>query len=179
MSFASILSGPAEEAPPKRQSPPLEAAAPAPMTSESALKARSPVPIAASISQPKIKEQDPDSAPSLSSIKADMRPSSTERRLRTGELEPTVSTPINANGLPTRAAPARKLLSERDNEAVNKLMAEIDNADKSDVEGPGFEGEMERYQARGRKRVIDAEKAESVRRKVFILHPAYPQDIRC
>lgn len=107
--------------------------------------------------------------PSLSSIEADPRASSTEMRHWAGEFEPTVPTTSSVNGLPTRAAPARRLLSDRDNEIVNRLMAEIDNADKSDVEGPGFEEELERYEARGRKRAINAEKAESVRRKVCIL----------
>lgn len=45
-------------------------------------------------------------------------------------------------------------------------MAELDSMEKSDVESPGFEWELERYTAKGKKRAMDAERAESVRRKV-------------
>ncbi|THC95514.1 hypothetical protein EYZ11_004986 [Aspergillus tanneri] len=162
MSFASILSGPAEETSPKRPSPPEEAA-PAPLASEPTIKSRSPVPTHASLPQTRIKELETDPAAILSSMKVDKRPASVERRRQVAESEPAKST--HTNGLPTRAANARKMLSERDSEAVNRIMAEIDTAEKSDVDGPGFEGDLERYNARGRKRALNAERAENIRRK--------------
>jgi DNA helicase INO80 len=98
---------------------------------------------------------------------------SAEKRRRNVEQEPksAEALPIpSTNGTfePTKASRVanRKTLTERDAEAINKIIAEIDNADKSDVESPGFEAEYERYVLKGKKRALDAEKAEGVRRKV-------------
>lgn len=76
-----------------------------------------------------------------------------------------VSEPGNATTQP-RAMKPRKMLTERDLEVINKIMNDIDNAEKSDVEAPGFEGERERYITKGKKRVLDTAKVEDLRRKV-------------
>jgi DNA helicase INO80 len=98
---------------------------------------------------------------------------SAEKRRRNVEQEPKSAEVLpvaSANGAfePTKAArvPHRKTLTERDAETINKIIAEIDNADKSDVESPGFEPEYERYIVKSKKRALDAEKAEGIRRKV-------------
>lgn len=64
-----------------------------------------------------------------------------------------------------RPAP-RKTLSQRDIEYINKIMNDIDNEEKSDVEGPGFEAEAERYSFKGKKRAFNTERAEGVKCKV-------------
>jgi DNA helicase INO80 len=53
-----------------------------------------------------------------------------------------------------------------DLEQVNRAMAEIDNAEKSDVEGPGFGAEFERYKEKTHKRSLESSRAEQIRRKV-------------
>jgi DNA helicase INO80 len=50
---------------------------------------------------------------------------------------------------------------------VNKIITEIDSAEKSDVEAAGFEKERERYLARGKKRLRDVDRAEGIKRKVW------------
>lgn len=62
--------------------------------------------------------------------------------------------------------PPRRIMSEKETEMVNKYLAEIDNAEKSDVEEPGFEKERERYKIKGKKRAFDFERGESIKRKV-------------
>lgn len=53
-----------------------------------------------------------------------------------------------------------------DSEQVNRAAAEIDNAEKSDVEEPGFGVELERYKEKGHKRSLESSRAEQIRRKV-------------
>jgi len=47
---------------------------------------------------------------------------------------------------------------------------EIEQQDLSDVEGPGFERSFDQWASRSKKRVIELEYQESVRRKVSILY---------
>jgi DNA helicase INO80 len=49
-------------------------------------------------------------------------------------------------------------------------MAEIENAEKSDLEAPGFEEEYKRYSTKSKKRALDAERVEGIRRKVSYGH---------
>jgi DNA helicase INO80 len=53
-----------------------------------------------------------------------------------------------------------------DLEQVNRAAAEIDHAEKSDVEEPGFGVELERYKEKGHKRSLESSRAEQIRRKV-------------
>jgi DNA helicase INO80 len=46
-------------------------------------------------------------------------------------------------------------------------MLDIDNGEKSDVEGPGFENEMQVYREKGRKRLVESYRSEQISRKVF------------
>jgi DNA helicase INO80 len=55
-----------------------------------------------------------------------------------------------------------------DLEQVNRAAAEIDQAEKSDVEDPSFDAEFGRYQEKGYKRSLDGSRAEQIRRKVGI-----------
>lgn len=172
MSFASILSGPTEErSPPKKQSPPpglasVHSAAP----SVNAASLSPPPPISA---QPKVRDIEP--APTPSSVRLEKKPS-TDKRRRNMEKDQE-GAGISANGVdPSKAPRPRKILSEKESEVVNKYMAEIDNAEKSDVEAPGFEKERERYLLKGKKRALDVERAEGLRRKVrfpLTSHPTY------
>ncbi|KKK22969.1 DNA helicase ino80 [Aspergillus rambellii] len=169
MSFASILSGPADEehAPPKRASPP-PATTPVPSAPASVAATSLSPPPPAPVVPTKAKPLEPvTSAPSSRSEK---KPAS-ERRRRTTEKEHKVTespAPTSANGMSeprTSRAPTRRTLSERDTEIINKIMNEIDNAEKSDVEAPGFEKERERYLSKGMKRVLDYDQTESLKRK--------------
>ncbi|XHG00379.1 Putative DNA helicase ino80 [Aspergillus wentii] len=163
MSFASILSGPAEEERSHKRPaspPPAPSGAPHPPAS---------LPIQAQ------KPREPEHAPTPSLPRLEKKPA-VDRRRRNVEKEAIAdelpATP-SANGVSGsikgpaqgRATSFRKTLSEQDLEAVNKIMNDIDNAEKSDVEGPGFEAEMDRYLSKGKKRVINSEKAEGLRRK--------------
>lgn len=168
MSFASILSGPTEEErpPPKRPSPPP----PAPV----APVAPPPPPFA--LTEQKYREPEPAPPPLLP--KLEEKPVAKERR-RNVEQEPPVGNfllaPPSANGAaaelnktpPQARAPApRKTLSERDLEIINKISADIDNEEKSDMEAPGYEAEFERYVSKGKKRAMNTERNEGIKRKV-------------
>ncbi|KAL4912503.1 SNF2 family N-terminal domain-containing protein [Aspergillus aurantiobrunneus] len=162
MSFASILSGPTEERSPKRQSPPPGmASVPSVAPSVNATSLSPPPPALVSS---KVKDIEP--APSASSFRFEKK-SSTDKHRRNTEKDQKV-TEISANGVaePNKITrPPRKILSEKETEIVNKYMAEIDNAEKSDVEGPGFEKERELYILKGKKRALDVERSEGIRRK--------------
>lgn len=173
MSFASILSGPAEErSPPKRQSPPPETT-PAPVTStpREATQLSPPPPPHVPPSHQKVKEQE-QVLPRL-----EKKPSS-EKRRRNAEQDNKAGEPSNgilSNGIPEPTKTTtqswsflspRKVLSERESETINKLMVEIDNAEKSDVEAPGFEEEYEQYKLQCKRRALHTLKEEGIKRKV-------------
>ncbi|KAK9588200.1 putative DNA helicase ino80 [Aspergillus fumigatus] len=181
MSFASILSGPTEETSPIKQ-PSLPEALPGPATTITpapptlapvpARRRLTPPPVTHALpptSQLKVKEPEPISPAALPRL--EKKPSA-EKRRRNVEQEPKSAEALpvaSTHGAfePTKAARVsnRKTLTERDAEAINKIIAEIDNADKSDVESPGFEVEYGRYMVKSKKRALDAEKAEGIRRK--------------
>ncbi|KAE8355522.1 SNF2 family N-terminal domain-containing protein, partial [Aspergillus coremiiformis] len=171
MSFASILSGPAEErSPPKRQSP-LPETTPAAVTStpRGATQLSPPPPTPVPPSHQRVKEQE-QVLPRL-----EKKPSSEKRRRNVEQDnkagEPFTSTSTNGVPAPTklsiqpRGSGSRKILSDRETETINKHMADIDNAEKSDVDAPGFEEEYKRYSMKSRKRALNAERIEGVRRK--------------
>lgn len=166
MSFASILSGPTEEErlPPKRPSPPPTQMAPvAPPPSfhiaDQTPKEPEPVPIHP---MPRFEEKQP--------IRERRRNVEQEERL-VGDLPvaPSANGDVpdikKTSSAPIRA-PAPRKLTERDMEIINKITADIDNGEKSDVETPGFEAEYERYISKGKKRALSSEKAEGMKRKV-------------
>lgn len=68
-----------------------------------------------------------------------------------------------------RPAKSRRTLTEKEMEVINKIMDDIDHAEKSDVEAPGFEGEFQRYLIKAQKRALDTDRDERLRRKVS--HP--------
>ncbi|PYH89530.1 hypothetical protein BO71DRAFT_106098 [Aspergillus ellipticus CBS 707.79] len=175
MSFASILSGPAEErAPSKRQS--SAEATPTPLASTSAAAASlSPPPTTATpASQSKSKDRGP--APTASLPRLEKKPSTEKRRrnidqdYKTTESRASSAT-INGVSDPTksstqpRASGSRHIMSERETEALNRALADMAEADKSDVEAAGYERFREEYLAKGKKRAFNTEQAEIVRRK--------------
>ncbi|KAK5689776.1 putative DNA helicase ino80, partial [Elasticomyces elasticus] len=117
--------------------------------------------------------------PALPKLEEKQPPKERRRHRRTVEQEPPVgefSVPAVPNGAAagdslkkpasTRPPPpSGRTLSERDIEVLNKITAEIENEDKSDVDAPGFEVELERYMSKGRKRALNTERSESIRRK--------------
>lgn len=159
MSFASILSGPAEERPPRRPSPP-PAVAPTPPSAPTF-----PTP------QRSLKEPELNSVSMFPRLE---RKPSTEKQPRLFEQGPDLSGMSSASAanqvrtpIQPRPPVPRKSLSHRDIENINKIMDDIEDADKSDVEGPGFEAEFERYVFKGKKRAATTQKVERHRCKVW------------
>ncbi|KAL3476121.1 SNF2 family N-terminal domain-containing protein [Aspergillus californicus] len=162
MSFASILSGPTEERSPKRLSPPPGlSGAPSAAPSINTTSLSPPPP--SSITPLRIRELEP--APPASSSRSEKRLSTDRRRRNSEKDQKGAEYPVNGVTEPPRIVRPRKILSERETEVINKMMNDIDNADKSDVEAPGFEQEHERYISKGKKRASDIERAEGARRK--------------
>ncbi|PYI10022.1 hypothetical protein BO78DRAFT_12307 [Aspergillus sclerotiicarbonarius CBS 121057] len=173
MSFASILSGPTEErAPPKRQS--SAEATPTPLAPASAVTASlSPPPTTSTSSQSKAKDRAPP--PNASLPRLEKKPG-TEKRRRNMELEHRTiesRTPNVANGVAdlaktpvqTRGPLPRHTMTEYEAEALNKALADMAEADKSDVEAPGYERFREEYVAKGKKRAFNTDQVEILRRK--------------
>ncbi|RAL05587.1 chromatin-remodeling ATPase INO80 [Aspergillus ibericus CBS 121593] len=172
MSFASILSGPTEErAPPKRQS--SAEATPTPLAPASAVTASRSPPPTTSTSQSKGKDRAP--VPTASLPRLEKRPG-TEKRRRNVELEHRTTesrTPNVANGVAdsaktpvqSRGPVPRHTMTEYEAEALSRALADMAEADKSDVEAPGYERFREEYIAKGKKRAFTTEQAEILRRK--------------
>ncbi|KAJ5145923.1 Helicase C-terminal [Penicillium bovifimosum] len=151
MSFASILSGPSDE-PARKPSPP-------------------PVPVIAHTHAPPVlthRHLDHNSTHGALAPKHEHR----------SEFDPNLDTPRGlhaTNGFtkpeaeysaPVPRAPLRKPFPPGvDLEQVNRAAAEIDQAEKSDVESPGFNAEQQRYQEISHKRSVESSRAEEVRRK--------------
>lgn len=82
---------------------------------------------------------------------------------------PTFGTFSTAKAPAVHQPAPRRTLSQRDIQQINKIMEDIDKEDTSDVEAPGFEGELDRYHYKGKKRALDTDRAEGVRCKVCYL----------
>ncbi|PGH15786.1 hypothetical protein AJ79_02166 [Helicocarpus griseus UAMH5409] len=145
MSFASILSGPAEERPARKATPPPRAS-----------KVNEPPAIAPA---PKVEKP---------------RQSTSERRRQPAHLEPSyndISPRPSTNGvsLTKTGAPShsrsRKSVVERENDKIAKAMERIDSLDKRDLEAPGFEHEYARYIRKGKKRAREVEAIEARKRR--------------
>ncbi|KAJ9196358.1 hypothetical protein DTO271D3_852 [Paecilomyces variotii] len=145
MSFASILSEPTEERSSRRPSPP-------PAVSGQITTEQTPA------SLPKL-EKKPSSDRKRRTVDYDTGAEETPAPAANGAAEPAKLAAAQQQGK------ARKTLSERELEAINKIIADIDNAEKSDVEGPGFEKEHERYLKKSRKRARESEISEGLKRK--------------
>lgn len=183
MSFASILSGPTDEAPQKSSPPP----APSGQLPPAPAAPVSPTPASIAPVEPKPNEPEPEPvstptrAPAPAQPKAEEKQPPKERRRprRTVEQEPPLGefSPAAPNGVAAADSlkkpastrpppPSGRTLTERDVEVLHKITAEIENEDKSDVDAPGFEAELERYISKGRKRALNTERSEGIRRKV-------------
>ncbi|CAI7638891.1 unnamed protein product [Penicillium palitans] len=153
MSFASILSGPSDDQPARKPSP---------------------LPAPTSVHTPHAppvfthRNLDHSSTPTAIHHKQDHRLDIEKRidapraaQATNGFAKPDVEYPA-----PVPRAPLRKPFPPGvDLEQVNRATAEIDHAEKSDVEEPGFEAEQERYREKGYKRSVESSRAEEVRRK--------------
>ncbi|OGE57279.1 hypothetical protein PENARI_c002G04408 [Penicillium arizonense] len=152
MSFASILSGPTDEQPARKPSPP-----PAPMSV--------PAPHTPSIYEHRHMDN--------LHASGNMYPRP-EKRV----MEPYMDGPRGPHAPNGFAKPESELLSMVprapprkpfppgvDLEQVNRAAAEIDQAEKSDVEDPSFDAELGRYREKSYKRSLDSSRAEQIRRK--------------
>ncbi|KAJ5099383.1 hypothetical protein N7532_006384 [Penicillium argentinense] len=147
MSFASILSGPSEDQPARK---------PSSQPSTPAASAQTP-------SQSDYRNRDAGPTPGTFYHKADKMPQ--EKTIQREPFTPNgIARSDHADTI--HRAPQRKPLPPGvDAESVNKAMAEIEAGDKSDLEGPGFEDEFQRYQEKSRKRARESNTAERIRRK--------------
>lgn len=154
MSFASILSEPTEDTPPPRRASP-------------------PPPLPPS--QPIIRTKEPEPAPVLPLPRLEKKPSQ-EPAIVEREREEKILLPPRENGLQKqeKAPPvvqARVIkaprLTQKEAEAIERKVAEIDKAEKSDVEDEtGFEAELKLYIAKSKKRAMEADILESHKIKV-------------
>lgn len=154
MSFASILSEPTEDTPPPRRASP-------------------PPPLPPS--QPIIRTKEAEPAPVLPRLEKkpsqEKQPAIVER-----EREEKILLPPRENGLQNQEKPAPIVqarvvkaprLTQKDAEAIERKVAEIDRAEKSDVEDEtGFEAELKLYIAKSKKRAMEADILESHKMKV-------------
>ena len=152
MSFASILSGPSDEQPAKPSPQPSSHAVPHPSSID--------------------RHHHPESGP----IAGTFYPKAAKGQgMEFHHVDPSKGS-YAPNGLagpgPEPAgviirAPQRKPFPPGvDAEQVNRAVAEIDEAEKSDLEGPGFDGDREQYHEKQLKRSLEGSHAEQVRRKV-------------
>jgi DNA helicase INO80 len=149
MSFASILSEPTEESAPRRASPP-----PPPPPSQSAR---------------------PELAPVTPLPQLEKRPSLEKQRPivdRDGDVYMPLERDIREKEVPVAVSPVPRppRLTEKDMEVIQNYVAEIDRAEKSDVEDGGFEADFHLFIAKSKKRAVDADLVESQKRKVIAIH---------
>lgn len=156
MSFASILSGPSDEQPARKPSPP-------------------PAPIHAHTHAPPAfvhRPLDHTPTPGAPQPKQEHR-LDFDRRMDGPEGVPATNgfaKPDVEHPAPIPRTPLRKPFPPGvDLDQVNRAAAEIDRTEKSDVEDPGFEAEQERYREKAHKRSVESSRAEEVRRKVRFL----------
>lgn len=143
MSFASILSGPAEETPRKPASP------------VQTFKPIEPAPIAPAL------KVEPEPTPDT--IRRNHYDPTQEHR--SVDQTPTNGTADKTSQMPPPSR-RRKVVPERERESVANALERLEDMETSDTEMQGFEDECQRYLLRGKKRAHDVEGAESKKRKV-------------
>ncbi|KAJ5100373.1 Helicase C-terminal [Penicillium angulare] len=152
MSFASILSGPTEDQPARKPSPPPSQPSTPAVHTPAVLDQRQdePGPVAGTFFH-KGKDEDPK-----------------------GSLPDTSKEPHTSNGVKVESEPTRIVprASQRkpfppgvDADQVSRAVTDIDNGDKSDVEGPGFGPDLDQYKEKSRRRALESDHAEHTRRK--------------
>ena len=75
---------------------------------------------------------------------------------------------LRTNGLTPALPKPRRVLTARENEKVAKALVHIDEAMLSDIDTLGFDMERKRYAAKSRKRALEVDEVETVKRKVWI-----------
>lgn len=158
MSFASILSGPSDEQPARKPSPP-----PIPLAAHSA--AHTPH------AHPSFEHRYPNHGPAPGAVYPNSEP-----RFPLDKQADVSRGPPTTNGLakpeaehyaPAPPPALRKPFPPGVNlEQVNLAAAEIDQAEQSDIEDPTFGPELDRYKQKSHKRTMDSSRAEQIRRKV-------------
>ena len=73
---------------------------------------------------------------------------------------------LSTNGYTPPPPKPRKMLTARENEKVSKALADIDEAVFSDIDTLGFDIERKRYLAKSRKRALEVDEVEMLKRKV-------------
>ncbi|KAL1957676.1 hypothetical protein VTO42DRAFT_5653 [Malbranchea cinnamomea] len=145
MSFASILSGPAEEEAPRK-----------PASSVQTYKPIEPAPI---VPPPKIDLAGPDTSKRTLANHYDP----TQNHRSVDHISPNGVAPVKTTSMLPPSKP-RKAFSERDQETVAKALERLEAMDNS-LDMQGFEQEWQRYLLKGKKRTRDVENIESKKRK--------------
>jgi len=142
MSFASILSEPAVEAP-KKSSPPSNQA----RASFESNHVASP-----------LVHQTPTKSEEVSKSITEIPRSKIEKPSRVG-----------VNGVATvKPKKAKKVYTDKENEKINREMDKIEMMDHSDLDNLAFDYAKEEYKLRGAKRSLGVNDAEKQRRKVHL-----------
>jgi hypothetical protein len=75
---------------------------------------------------------------------------------------------------PTPAPKKASIMSEKDDEHVRQALAEIETAEASDLDDPGWSSSKERYRKQTLKRGVEVESTEADKRKVSFA-PSHPR----
>ncbi|KAH8702572.1 putative SNF2 family helicase/ATPase [Talaromyces proteolyticus] len=142
MSFASILSEPTEDSTPRRLSPPP----PQPVRAE-------PAPVTP---LPRL-EKKPSQEKRLLPVNND--------DITTLRASPSIVAVEKEKSPVQPRIPKPPRLTEKDLEAIEKCVAEIDKADKSDVEDAGFEADLQKFLTKSKRRAVEADILELQKRK--------------
>ena len=150
MSFASILSEPVAQAPASRMSP-------------SPMKTSRRTTASAKASPIKLeKHKDSTEERPMSSI--------TPVGIVNGVAKPVNGEAATSNGWAAPLPKPRRVLTACENDKVAKALAEINEAELSDLETAEFESERRRYQEKTKKRVLEVSEVEMTKRKRRRIH---------
>ena len=144
MSFASILSEPATQVPPIQDR--IFVAA-----KSSQMPATEPISVNAKKVKLETEQYSPPAAPLTNA-----EPKPMPKRSETPITKPE----------PKAVTKPRKTLTAKEHESISRAMEAIESQPLSDVEESDFASEKERYTQKGRKRVLELEEEENVKRKV-------------
>ncbi|KAJ5709199.1 Helicase C-terminal [Penicillium malachiteum] len=148
MSFASILSGPTEDKPARKPSPPPS------QPSTPAIN-----------SHPMFEQRYPDTGPVAGTFYHKGKENHHSEGFKESHASNGFKTEPEPVGIAAQMAQKKLFPPGVDADQVNRALLDIENADKSDVEGPGFEAEFEQYKEKSIKRAKEDDNQESRRRK--------------